>query len=111
MGSNYSKAAVNPPAEISEKQMIIERLEAPKSDKPSVDVEQALTSDNITKWTNALEDVSFILSNGLSEMLICRTPHSPYLVWSCHRWTRSRLWPPGRPSCMMRRYSTSISRV
>lgn len=55
MGSNYSKAAVSAPAEISEKQMIIERHEA--SDKPSVEVEQALTADNITKWGQALEEV------------------------------------------------------
>jgi hypothetical protein len=55
MGSNYSKVTATPPAEISEKQMIVERHEVP--DKPSVEVEQALTSDNITKWTTALEEV------------------------------------------------------
>jgi len=59
MGSNYSKATVHPPAEMSEKQMIVERRDAPKSDKPSVEIEQALSSDNITRWTNELEDVSF----------------------------------------------------
>jgi len=57
MGSNYSKVTVSPPAEVSEKQMIVERHDAPKSDKPSVEVEQALSSDNITRWTNELEDV------------------------------------------------------
>jgi hypothetical protein len=57
MGSNYSKATVAPPAEINEKQMIVERHDAPKSDKPSVEVEQALSSDNITRWTNELEEV------------------------------------------------------
>ena len=59
MGSNYSKATVHPPAEMSEKQMIVERRDAPKSDKPSVEIEQALSSDNITRWTNELEDVGF----------------------------------------------------
>jgi len=57
MGSNYSKVTVSPPAEINEKQMIVERHDATKSDKPSVEVEQALSSDNITRWTNELEDV------------------------------------------------------
>jgi hypothetical protein len=61
MGSNYSKVTVNPPAVINEKQMIVERHDAPKSDKPSVEVEQALTSDNITRWTNELEDVGSTL--------------------------------------------------
>jgi len=62
MGSNYSKVTVNPPAEINEKQMIVERHDAPKSDKPSVEVEQALSSDNITRWTNELEDVGSVQS-------------------------------------------------
>jgi hypothetical protein len=57
MGSNYSKATVTLPAVINEKQMIVERPDAPKSDKPSVEVEQALSSDNITRWTNELEEV------------------------------------------------------
>jgi predicted NAD/FAD-binding protein len=57
MGSNYSKATVTQPAVINEKQMIVERHDAPKSDKPSVEVEQALSSDNITRWTNELEEV------------------------------------------------------
>jgi hypothetical protein len=62
MGSNYSKAAVSPLAEINEKQMIVERHDGPKSDKPSVEVEQALSSDNITRWTNELEDVGSVRS-------------------------------------------------
>lgn len=62
MGSNYSKVTVNTPAVINEKQMIVERHDAPKSDKPSVEVEQALSSDNITRWTNELEDVGSVQS-------------------------------------------------
>lgn len=57
MGSNYSKASVPPPTEVSEKRMIIERFEAPAPDKATVNVEEALTYDNITKWTTDLENV------------------------------------------------------
>lgn len=59
MGSNYSKSTSPTPAigSISEKQMIVERHDS--HDKSSVDVNEALTSDNITKWTKALDEVSF----------------------------------------------------
>ena len=62
MGSNYSKSTdTAPPAVISEKRMIFEKPQSPAADKASVEVEEALTSDNITKWTKALEDVRRIL--------------------------------------------------
>ena len=64
MGSNNSKATETaPPAVISEKRMIFEKPQSPAADKASVEVEEALTSDNITKWTKALEDVRHIVLN------------------------------------------------
>lgn len=58
MGTASSKPeTAKPVAEMSEKTMIVER---PKSiSKPSVEVEEALTSDNISKWTKDLDEVRY----------------------------------------------------
>jgi hypothetical protein len=57
MGAASSKPEpAKPTAEMNEKTMIVER---PGSlSKPSVEVEEALTSDNISKWTKDLDEVS-----------------------------------------------------